>query len=193
MSSLSRIKRASKDKLILTQKQENFALNLFNDMPQNEAWGLSGYSTNYSPAAISVNACRLANSTKVKLRIQELRDQAANGAVMTLQEMLETHTEIARGRVGHFLDDNQRIEQGTDLNSAAIQELDTSEITIGKGENAKLATITKIKLRDPVPSLQALAKLQGFNPKEAQGGNTYNDIKVLIVREKPKEIDDAAE
>ncbi len=173
---------------LLTAKQEAFALNLFNDMPQNEAWGLSGYSTNYSQAVIAVNASRLANSTKVKLRIQELRDQAANGAVMTLQEMLETHTEIARGRVGHFLDDNQRIEQGTDLNNASIQELNAFDITIGKGENAKLATITKIKLHDPVRSMQEIAKLQGHYPKEAQGGNTYNDIKVLIVREKPKEL-----
>ncbi len=173
---------------ILTPKQENFTINLFNDVPQCKAWGNAGYSTNYSPNAISVNACRLANSTKVKLRLAELRAEAASDAVMSRQEILETHTEIARGRIGNLLDENQRIKQGTDLSSASIQELDTTEVKIGKGANARLAVVTKIKLHNPVTSMQEIAKLQGHYPKEEQGNIFLGDIKVLIVREKPKEL-----
>ena len=176
---------------MLTTKQENFTLNLSKGMSQRGAWIQAGYSPKYSMAIMDKKACELAHLGKVKGRLEELRAKAESDAVMSLQEMLEAHTEIARGRVGHFLDDKQRIEQGVDLDNASIQELNTFDITIGKGENAKLATITKIKLHDPVRSMQEIAKLQGHYPKESLGGNTYNDIKVLIVREKPKEIDDA--
>jgi len=169
----------------LTQKQENFTLNLLNDVPQREAWGNAGYSTNYSLAVIDVNASRLANSTKIQLRLAELRAQVADKAVMSLQEMLKTHTEIARARIGGFLDEGQRIRQGADLNNAGIQELETQDVKIGKGENARLAKVTRLKLLDPVRSMQEIARLQGHYPKEAS--ITYNDIKVLIVREKPKD------
>ncbi len=175
----------------LTQKQINFTLDVSNKIPQGQA-----YMAHYKVKSLAVAdscATKLLRVAQIQEYLTELRAKAESDAVMTLQEMLETHTEIARGRVGHFLDDKQRIEQGTDLNNASIQELNTFDITIGKGENAKLATITKIKLHDPVRSMQEIAKLQGHYPKESQGGNTYNDIKVLIVREKPKEIDDAIE
>jgi len=156
-------------------------------MTQREAWIQAGYSSKYPLAQVDIHACQLANKGKIKIRLEELRAEAARGAVMSLQEMLEAHTEIARGRVGHFLDDGQRIKQGADLNSAALQELDTSDIKIGRGENAKLATITRLRLHDPVRSMQEIARLRGHYPKEAQGSITYNDIKVLIVREKPKD------
>lgn len=178
---------------MLTQKQEDFVLNLLKDIPQREAYIQAGYSSKSPSATLDVRACELAKNSKVIVRLAELRAVVASDAVMSLQEMLETHTEIARGRVGHFLDDNRRIKQGTDLNNASIQEVDTSDITIGKGENAKLATVTKIKLHDPVRSMQEIAKLKGHYPKESQGNNFYGDIKVLIVREKPKEIEDAIE
>lgn len=167
MPSLSHIKRTSKEKLILTQKQENFALNLFKGMTQRESWIQAGYSDRYRVEWIDSHACRLAELGKIKSRLEELRAEVAKSTIMSLQELLETHTEIARGRVGHFLDDKQRIEQGSDLNNAAIQELNTFDITIGKGENAKLATVTKIKLHDPVRSMQEIAKLQGHYPKES--------------------------
>jgi len=163
----------------LTQKQVGFALDYFNEVPQGQA-----YMTHYkvkSMAVADAGACQLLRNIKIQAYLQELRDKAASPAVMSLQEILETHTEIARGRVGHFLDDNHRIKQDSNLVSAAIQELDTSEIKIGKGENAKLAQITKIKLHDPVRSMQEIARLRGHYPKEAQGGNIFNDKAIYFI------------
>lgn len=191
----------------LTQRQENFTLNLLKDMSQYKAWQEAGYSTKYSPQIIAINASRLANSTKVQLRLKELRAEVAEKSVMSLQEMLEAHTEIARGRVGHFLDDGHRIKQDSDLNSAAIQELDTSDIKIGKGEHAVLATITKLKLHDPVRSMQEIARLKGHYPKEVPpqftDNSTYNIIvtgdeaksrfKQLLSGSRPQPVDDSTE
>ena len=170
-----------KTEIKLTQKQENFTLNLFRDVPQNAAWGNAGYSTKYSPQVIAVNASRLANSTKVQLRLAELRAEAASSAVMNRQELLETHTEIARGRVGNFLDESQRIKQGANLTDASIQELDISDVKIGRGENAKLAQVTKIKLSDPVKSMQEIARLQGYYPKEGTGEDSQDNRAIYFI------------
>jgi len=169
------------DIMTLTQRQENFTLNLLKNLTQREAWIQAGYSSKYAPAIIDKHACELANKGKIQGRLAELRAEAASAAVMSLQEMLEAHTEIARGRVGHFLDDGHRIKQDSNLSSAAIQELDTSDIKIGKGENAMLAHITKLKLHDPVRSMQEIARLKGHYPKEAQGGDTYNDKAIYFI------------
>ncbi len=123
------------------------------------------------------------------LRLDELRAEAASEAVMNRQEILETHSEIARGRIGRLLDDNQRIRQGADLTDASIQEVDTVDIKIGKGENAKLAQVTKIKLHDPVKSMQEIAKLQGYYPKEGTGEGTPNQsINFIIMGEGGKDL-----
>ena len=175
----------------LTQKQIGFTQDYFNEIPSFQAY-MNHYNVK-SRAVADVCASQALRNPKIQAYLQELREKAESDAVMSRQEILETHTEIARGRIGNLLDENQRIKQGTDLSNASIQEIDTTDIKIGKGENSRLAKVTKIKLHDPVRSMQEIAKLQGHYPKEEAGGNTYNDIKVLIVREKPKEIEDATE
>lgn len=171
----------------LTQKQEIFTLNLLKGMTQREAWIQAGYSSKYPVAFIDSHACRLANKDKIKERLNELRAEAAQGAVMTLQEILERHSEIARARLGDFIDtDGELVKIDKDsLNSAALQELKTTQFTGGKDGRASSKTTT-IELRDPVRSMQEIAKLQGHYPKE-DTNITYNDIKVLIVREQPRE------
>jgi len=164
----------------LTQKQIGFTQDYFREIPPGQA-----YMTHYNVKSMSVAdtcASKLLKVAKIKAYLQELRDKAISPAVMSLQEMLETHTEIARGRVGHFLDDGHRIKQDSNMASAAIQELDTSDIKIGRGEHAVLATITKLKLHDPVRSMQEIARLRGHYPKEAQAGDTNINVVFIIGR-----------
>lgn len=68
---------------MLTQKQEAFTLGLFKGESEIDSWRNAGYSTNYSTDAVYVNASRLAHSTKVKLRLAELRDAAASPLIMS--------------------------------------------------------------------------------------------------------------
>lgn len=158
----------------LTPKQELFTRNLFKGMTQREAWIQAGYSSKYPLADIDTHACHLANKDKIQTRLTELNAKLEDAAIMDKQELLKTHTEIARGRVGHILDEGNRIKQDANKDDASIQELESIDVTIGKGENAKLATVTKLKLHDPVRSMQEIAKLRGYYPKDGTGeGNTY--------------------
>ena len=81
---------------MLTQKQELFTLNIFKGLTQRESWIQAGYSSNYSPAVIDINACRLADNTKVKLRLEELRTPAVNSAKMSVVERETRLSEFGR-------------------------------------------------------------------------------------------------
>ena len=161
----------------LTQKQINFTQDYFKDIPSFKAY-MNHYNVK-SRAVADVCASQALKNPKIQAYLQELRAKAESDAVMSLQEMLEAHTEIARGRIGHFMDGDNRIKQDSNMASAAIQELDVSDVKIGKGEHAKLATITKIKLHDPVRSMQEIARLKGHYPKEAQGDTNINVVFVI--------------
>jgi len=169
----------------LTQKQINFTQDYFKEIPPGQA-----YMTHYKVKSMSVaKACasRLLTKANVQAYIEELRLKSETATVMTRQEILERHSEIARARLGDFIDtDGELVKIDKDsLNSAALQELKTTQFTGGKDGRASSKTTT-IELRDPVRSMQEIAKLQGHYPKE-DTNITYNDIKVLIVREQPRE------
>ncbi len=171
----------------LTQKQETFTQNIFKGMTQREAWIQAGYSSNYALAIIDVHACQLANKDKVKVRYNELQQKAEDESIATVIERKQILTEIARGRVGSLLDDNQRIKQGEHLD-ASIQEVDTFDVKIGKGENAKLAQITKIKLHNPIPAVDLLNKMEKIYSDGATVNVDNRTVNINVSSEKAKSL-----
>lgn len=74
---------------MLTPKQEQFAQSIVSGMSQADAYR-SAYSTKrMADKTIWENASRLMADSKVKARVQELRDKIATEAVMSAQERLE--------------------------------------------------------------------------------------------------------
>ena len=167
---------------MLTQKQEQFALNLFKGLTQREAWIQAGYSSNYPVATIDKNACTLASKGKIKGRVEELRAQMAKPSIMSLEEMLERHSEIARARLTDFQTagaDGSWIDIGPENPSAgALQEI-TSRTEYDK-DGSSPSVITKVKLHDPVRSMQEIARLKGHYPKDGAGG-THNDKAIYFI------------
>lgn len=79
---------------MLTPKQEVFAQKIVEGMSQADAYR-SAYSTkNTSDKTIWENASRLMADSKVKARVQELRDQIATKSIMTAQERMEWLTRL---------------------------------------------------------------------------------------------------
>lgn len=163
--------------MMLTQKQENFVNNIFQGMTQREAWIKAGYSSKYALSIIDIHACQLAAKDKIKIRLEEMRKEVKSSLIADDIERKEILTEIARGRVGNLLDGNQRIKQGEPLTDASIQEVDTVDIKIGKGENARLAQITKIKLHNPITAIDTLNKMEKLYSDTPQ----VNNVNVVFV------------
>lgn len=74
---------------MLTQKQEQFALNIFKGLNQADAYRQSYSAKNMSDNAIYREASLLMSNPKIAQRIQELRDKTAKYSIMSAQERLE--------------------------------------------------------------------------------------------------------
>ena len=81
---------------MLTQRQENFTLNIFNGMTQRDAY-IEVYHPSYSIETIDANASRLASNEKVKARLDELNQRTEDSTVATVKERKQRLTTILRG------------------------------------------------------------------------------------------------
>jgi len=168
----------------LTQKQETFCVKYFELGNATEAALIAGYSPKYA----ATHTTRWLNMANISTRLQELRDRAEDESVANVLERKQILTEIARGRVGNHLDEDQRIKQGVPLTSASIQELETVDVKIGKGENAKLAQITKIKLHNPTQAIDLLNKMDKLYTDGAMVSVDNRSININVGSEKAKEL-----
>ncbi len=166
-----------KDKL--TIKQQNFARSIFEGHTQREAWGLAGYSTKYPVQVVDQNACYLASKDKVKVRLAELRAQVDSKAVAGVEERKKVLTEIVRGRLNQYVSGNRINATAKDLNSAAISEVVTQEIQLGKGDDAAVVDVVKLKLRDPIAAIAELNKME--HVYEPDKGGTTNNTQINII------------
>ena len=81
---------------MLTVKQEKFVQNIIAGMSQADAYRSAYSCKNMSSNAIYVNASKLMADTKITLRVEELRKQMEDEAVMTAKERLKWLTGIIR-------------------------------------------------------------------------------------------------
>ena len=95
---------------MLTKKQEEFARCIVEGMTQIDAYKSAYDAENMSDNAIYVEATRLAQSPKVSLRIQELRDGLAKPTIMTAQQRLEFLTRVING-------EEKEDERSVDMNA----------------------------------------------------------------------------
>ena len=165
---------------MLTQKQEKFTRLLFLGRTQREAWKLAGYSTNYPPEDIDANACKLASVTKIKQRLNELRDKAAEPDISTYNERRLTLTEIERARVADFVDESGNLSIGSReaLRNAAVQEIKTERTIAG--------VRTTLKLRDPVSAITEHNKMEKVYETAPIQDN--RQINVYVVDKEAKEL-----
>ena len=168
----------------LTQKQETFCVKYFELGNASEAALIAGYSERSIRSIASINLTK----ANVKARLEELRKAAEDASIASVLERKQILSEISRGRIGNLLDEGQRIKQGEPLTDASIQEVDTFDVKIGKGENAKLAQVTKVKLHNPIQAISELNKMERIY--EAEGSITVDNrtLNINVNSDKAKEL-----
>lgn len=163
---------------MLTQRQENFTLNLFNGMTQRDAWIKAGYSSKYTMAIVDKNACEMANSSKIQVRLAELRKDATSGVVMTVQKRMERLSSIADEELfgsSGSITRGSNIQAIAELNkmdgSYAPDKLDVSgEILITPNMRA-LAAKEMLEIREEEDKLLNAVQEQGTRQTMAQDSN----------------------
>ena len=177
-----------KDKL--TQKQENFCLNVFQGMSQREAY-IQSYKPNYAITTIDANASRLASNEKVLKRLTELREKAQNNKIASVIERKEILSEIARASMANFVEVGQdgawfNIDN-TNLNSRAIQSVQSKTI-LGK-DGADDAVFIRVNLHNPIDAIKELNKMDGVYAENTTVVNNDNrSINIIVQSEKGKKI-----
>jgi phage terminase small subunit len=123
---------------MLTAKQEQFAQNIIKGMTQADAYR-SAYSTKrMADKTIHENASRLANDSKVRARIDELRGQISTESVMTAQKRLEWLTELVASEKETTTDKLKAIDIMNRMQGEYVQKVQ-AEVTNAVNINIELS------------------------------------------------------
>ncbi len=166
----------------LTQQQRGFGLDIIKEIPAGQAY-LNHYRVKSKGVADSC-ATKLLRTAQMAAFLSELRLKMEDEAIAGPIERKKILTEIARGRVVDYTK-NKRIEVTEESpNTAAIQELGTSELIIGKSAAGLLVEITKLKLHNPMQAIDLLNKMEklyadGFEPTGANKGEGVTILNVI--------------
>ena len=147
--------------LKLTQKQENFCLNIIAGMSQREAYVKAGYSDKQAPGTIDRNAYALAQRNYIVTRIAELKADLESKTIMSVKERKERLSELARARLVDFVKDGQPVLNKDIPNAGAAKEFyhRTKRDKFGNPIETRA-----IKLSDPIEAIRELNKLGGDYP-----------------------------
>lgn len=183
-----------KDKL--TQKQENFCLNVFQGMSQREAY-IQSYKPNYAITTIDANASRLASNEKVLKRLTELREKTQNSKIASVIERKEILSEIARAKQTDFMicsaDGVWMHDVGDEtLNTHAIRQIQTTTMPFGGNDSPLKILLTKVDLHDPIKAIDLLNKMDGvYSDNTTVVNNDNRSINIIVQGEKGKKITEA--
>lgn len=179
----------------LRQKQYNYALGLFKGLSQYEAYRDAKYSIKASRATIDANASRLAHNAKVLSLLEELREEAKGATMAGVIERKQILTHIARGDITDYLTcgpDRDLISVDKDSpHTKALSEVVSK--TEYNEEGAGEAVVIAIKLRNPIPAIDLLNKMEGsYAPERHEhlgilltGDLTDDELLRIATRHKP--------
>ncbi len=111
---------------MLTEKQEKFALNVFNGMNLTDAYKDSYNCENMSDNAIYVEASRLNALPKVALRIKEMRDELLEPDIMSAKERLKWLSDIVRDEEQSTRDRLSASDQMNKMQGQYIQKIEAT-------------------------------------------------------------------
>ena len=173
----------------LTQRQENFCLNILKGMTQREAYIKAGYA-NGKQAVVNINACRLAQNTNVLLRLQELRQKTEDKNIMDVKERKQRLSEIARTNLTDFMElgqDGSWVNIGKETpNSGAIQEIHSR--TEYDDNGAHPTVHTSVKLHDPLKAIDLLNKMDKLYSEGAVVNVDNRKVEIYVGSDKAKQL-----
>lgn len=133
----------------------------------------SALAAGYTPNSASSRGSQLLNDSVVKARIDFLVQKAWAAESMSAGEVVARLARLARVDVRDVFDENGQFRPPqtlSDQGAAAVAGVESMEVTAGSGEDRRvIGTVQKVKLRDPLPALRALAEIGGLIKRGGEG------------------------
>ena len=139
-------------------RHERFCLELLAGKTADKAYALAGYKPNRK------NASRLRTKEDISARLAELAEAAAQGAVMTANEVLVELSKIGRANMLDYMrtgpDGDPVFDLGkiTRNQAAALIQVTVEDFIDGRGEDAREVRRITFKLADKRAALVELGK-----------------------------------
>ena len=161
----------------MTLKQRRFVMAYLKSGNATDAAIKAGYSRDTARQMGTENLSK----PVIQAAISKVNEVTDDKDVADIHERKKTLSEIVRGRVGHF------ITAGADgvvpnvgpknVNSAALEMVESRCVTAGEGDGKQAATITKIKVKDQVAAIAELNKMEGvYAPEKFEADVTHSMI-----------------
>lgn len=145
----------------LTDKQHQFVIEYAKDWNATKA----GLRAGYSDASYGR---QLLAKPQVREAIEALQERARHGAVMTMDEMCQRLTRLARRDIQEFMNDHGVIEPSRG---------DTYVIhSVDQAVDGEANPVIKLRMVDPLKAMEQLAKLMGYNAPD----RTENETTITI-------------
>lgn len=150
----------------LTIKQERYVQGLFAGLSQREAYKQAFNCENMKDETIDVKASELANKDKIRVRLDELKNELKSRNMITAERVMAEYAKLA------FFDPRKlfnadgtpkNITELDDDTAAALAGLDVQDVYEGYGEDRRFIGYTKkYKLSDKRAALDSIAKCLGM-------------------------------
>ena len=133
----------------------------------------------YAPGSAKVTACRLLKKPRIRLTIDNWRKESASSARISLDEAKAILSEIARGQITDYLNEDWSLKIHGCPHPTAIRSV---EITEFQTRNGRTKRVTRIRLHDPVAAIARLAALNGWDrPQQVNvTGGILDQILALV-------------
>jgi len=144
---------------------EKFALDVAGGMTQHDAYikNICPRAKDWKPSSVDEQASKIAH--KVKPRIKHLQQTATDAGIADIIERKRVLTEVLRGRLSDFASCGKqgavKLEiDKKNINSAALRAIVAHREIRGRGEDQTDAEVVRVEIRDPVPAIAELNRME---------------------------------
>jgi len=146
-----------KNKHGLTPKQamavEHYVLHGSMSSAYRQAYSVA----NMQPATVNRRAIELFATPHVAARVQALREEMAAQCALTRQEALHILTQIARGKLSNYLDENG------DIDLQRVKALGGPDIEAVEKSDLMRGMARKLKVRSQIQAIERIAHMCGWD------------------------------
>ncbi|WP_300441364.1 terminase small subunit [Christiangramia sp.] len=150
----------------LTPKQEKFCQEYIITGSKSEAYRQAYNAENMKPETINVKACQMFEQDKIRLRVEELKQEVAKRNEITIDECVSKLAAMARFDIADLFDDNGSLLSIKDIpkeTRLAIESIDMEELRV---QGIKIGEIKKVKTSNRRANIIELMKYLGGYEKD---------------------------
>jgi len=162
--------------MVLTQKQELFAVKYVECGNATEAYRIAYDCENMKPATVNRNAKKNTDNAKIATRIKELQAETADKLLVSDRSVLREYARIGFSDVRNLFNEDGSLKNIHSLDNDTARAISSLKVVTKSYGKGKVEYVNEIKFWNKNAALESLAKNLGLLDGNGGGnqGETYN-------------------